>query len=128
LRNALVPFPSAIGLTPKGTDGMPELLLRRSTVFAIAMAATGLSLIGFASISLGAVIVGETRRINLDPKAAVSMDAMKAQYKRPATIPFPKENPYTPEKAGLGKKLYFDTQLSVTSTQSCASYHSPSLG
>ena len=27
---------------------------------------------------------------------------------------FPKENPYTPEKFSLGKKLYFDTRLSVT--------------
>ena len=56
------------------------------------------------------------------------MDAMKAQYRRPATIPFPKENPYTPEKAALGKKLYFDTRLSVTSAQSCASCHSPGFG
>ena len=29
------------------------------------------------------------------------------------TIPFPKDNPYTPEKAALGKKLYFDTRISV---------------
>jgi Cytochrome c peroxidase len=62
------------------------------------------------------------------PKAAPGIDAMKAQYKRPATIPFPKENPYTPEKTALGKKLYFDTRLSVTSAQSCASCHSPGFG
>ena len=39
---------------------------------------------------------------------------------KPATIPvplglipvqFPKDNPYTPEKAALGKLLYFDTRL-----------------
>jgi len=46
---------------------------------------------------------------------------LKALYRRPASIPFPKENPYTPEKFSLGKKLYFDTRLSVTSAQSCAS-------
>jgi cytochrome c peroxidase len=101
---------------------------RRSTLLATAVAAAGFGAIGFASIGLGAVIVGETRRIDLGTKAAPGIDAMKAQYKRPATIPFPKENPYTPEKAELGKKLYFDTRLSVTSAQSCASCHSPGFG
>ena len=100
----------------------------RSTLLATAVAAAGFGAIGFASIGLGAVIVGETRRIDLGAKAAPGIDAMKAQYKRPATIPFPKENPYTPEKAALGKKLYFDTRLSVTSAQSCASCHSPGFG
>ena len=53
---------------------------------------------------------------------------MKAQYRRPPSIPFPKENPYTPQKMLLGKKLYFDTRLSVTSAQSCASCHNPGFG
>jgi cytochrome c peroxidase len=92
------------------------------------MAATALGLIGFANLSQGAAIVGEMRRTEPSPKAAVALDAMKAEYRRPASIPFPKENPYTPEKASLGKKLYFDTRISVTSAQSCASCHSPGFG
>src|SRR3954468_17557859 len=90
--------------------------------------ATALGLFGFINTSRGAALVGETRRIDLGPKAATGIDAMKALYKRPASIPFPKENPYTPEKFSLGKKLYFDTRLSVTSAQSCASCHSPGFG
>jgi cytochrome c peroxidase len=108
--------------------GMSGFFPRQSTLLATAVAAAAFGALGFASIGLGAVIVGETRRIDLGPKAAPGMDAMKAQYKRPATIPFPKENPYTPEKTALGKKLYFDTRLSVTSAQSCASCHSPGFG
>ena len=92
---------------------MPGLFPRRSNLFGTVVVAASLGAVGFASIGLGAVIVGETRRIDLSQKAAPGMDTMKAQYKRPATIPFPKENPYTPEKATLGKKLYFDTRLSV---------------
>ena len=55
---------------------------------------------------------------------------------KPATIPvplglipvqFPKDNPYTPEKAALGKLLYFDTRLSADNTVSCASCHSPAF-
>ena len=92
----------------------------------VAVAAAGL--IGFANFGFSAVLVGETRQTQPSPKATAAIDAMKAEYRRPAMIPFPKENPYTPEKAALGKKLYFDTRLSVTSAQSCASCHSPGFG
>jgi cytochrome c peroxidase len=100
----------------------------RSVLFATAIAATSLGIFGFATISLGSAIVGETRRVDLSQKATPGMDALKAQYRRPPMIPFPKTNPYTPEKAALGKKLYFDTRLSVTSAQACASCHSPGFG
>jgi len=102
--------------------------LSRLTVFAAVIAATSTAAIGFATLSFGAVIVGETRRVDLGAKAPAGVDAMKALYRRPSTIPFPKDNPYTPEKAALGKKLYFDTRISVTSAQSCASCHSPGFG
>src|SRR5207302_2305861 len=82
----------------------------------------------FARIGFGAALVGETRQVSLQPSAAQGTDALKALYRRPAAIPFPKENPYTPDKAALGKKLYFDTRLSVSSAQSCGSCHSPSFG
>ena len=61
---------------------------------------------------------------------AVSNDiaALKAKFRRPADIPFPKDNPYTPEKAALGKALYFDPRLSGDSSTSCASCHVPQLG
>jgi cytochrome c peroxidase len=98
-------------------------ILSRSIVAAVAVGALGL-----ASNCFGAATVGETRRIDLDQKTTVGIDEMKRQYLRPPLIPFPKENPYTPEKASLGKKLYFDPRISVTSSQSCASCHSPGFG
>jgi cytochrome c peroxidase len=52
----------------------------------------------------------------------------KAGYKRPAEIPFPADNPYTPEKAALGKALYFDARLSGAQNMNCASCHNPSFG
>lgn len=39
------------------------------------------------------------------------------------SVPFPKDNPYTKEKAALGKKLYFDPCLSADSQISCATCH-----
>jgi cytochrome c peroxidase len=41
-------------------------------------------------------------------------------------IPWPKDNSYNPQKAELGRLLYFDTRLSSNGTISCASCHAPS--
>lgn len=40
-------------------------------------------------------------------------------------IQWPADNPYTPEKAELGKLLYFDPRLSKDRTVSCATCHHP---
>ncbi len=42
-----------------------------------------------------------------------------------APIVWPKDNPYTPEKAELGRVLYFDPRLSSDGSTSCATCHSP---
>jgi len=83
---------------------------------------------GFSDLSLGSAIIGQTHQILIDRKAPRDIDAMKAEYRRPPLIPFPSENRFTPAKASLGKKLYFDPRLSAASLQSCASCHSPSFG
>jgi cytochrome c peroxidase len=41
---------------------------------------------------------------------------------------WPKDNPYSPEKAELGRFLYFDTRLSADGTVSCATCHNPDFG
>lgn len=43
----------------------------------------------------------------------------------PKTMPEPKDNPTTPEKASLGKQLFFDSRLSGDNTMSCATCHLP---
>jgi cytochrome c peroxidase len=55
-------------------------------------------------------------------------DAERAAWKRPDTIPFPADNAYTPERAALGKMLFFDSRLSRDRNLSCASCHNPSFG
>jgi cytochrome c peroxidase len=107
---------------------MLDLCLVRSIVHGTAVTAVIIGAGCFANSGFAAALVGETRRAEVIPKAVASADAMKAEYRRPALIPFPKQNPYTAEKAWLGKKLYFDTRLSVSSAQSCASCHNPGFG
>lgn len=44
-----------------------------------------------------------------------------------AYMPAPEQNPLTPAKAGLGRKLFFDKVLSRDRSVSCASCHDPDL-
>jgi cytochrome c peroxidase len=42
-------------------------------------------------------------------------------------VPVPENNPQTPEKIELGKKLFFDRRLSGDGTMSCATCHNPEM-
>lgn len=86
------------------------------------------AVVGLAGACLAAAIVGETRRIEIAHAPSQGLETMKSAYRRPDFVPFPKDNPFTREKVLLGKTLYFDTRLSATSAQSCASCHSPGFG
>src|SRR5262249_2805913 len=57
---------------------------------------------------------------------------LQAQSPRPKKEPlglmpiiWPADNPYSPEKAELGRLLYFDPRLSADGTVSWATWHSP---
>lgn len=43
-------------------------------------------------------------------------------------VPIPEQNPQTPEKIELGKKLFFDRRLSGDGTMSCVTCHDPEQG
>ena len=80
------------------------------------------------SMAYGDAQVGQTRMIAVAAPEAPSADKLREEYRRPNFIPFPKDNPYTAEKAALGKKLYFDTRLSSGNLLSCAACHNPGFG
>jgi cytochrome c peroxidase len=75
----------------------------------------------------GAALVGQVTRVEPLPQSPSSIDQLKAQYRRPISVAFPKDNPYTPAKAALGKRLFFDTRLSGGNLLSCASCHNPAF-
>ena len=66
--------------------------------------------------------------LSMQPAIADDLDSLKAIYRRPAEIPFPASNPYTLEKAALGKALFFEPRLSGAQNMNCASCHNPSFG
>ena len=55
------------------------------------------------------------------------LGASKTEYKRPGSIPFPHDNPYTDAKSDLGLKLFFDPRLAIAGTMSCATCQNPAL-
>jgi cytochrome c peroxidase len=63
--------------------------------------------------------------------AAALLCAVAAFATPPAPLPpppSPEGNPVTPEKAELGKKLFFDRRLSGDGTMNCATCHDPESG
>lgn len=59
---------------------------------------------------------------------ADKLEMMKAEYRRPSEVPSPSDNAYSPQRAALGKALFFDPRLSGSGAISCASCHNPALG
>src|SRR4051812_5032357 len=102
---------------PYRTEAMPHPFARR--IFSILAV-----FVCVANVTAhAAALVGPTSRVEPQPGTAIGPDALKAEYRRPATIPFPRHNPYTPGKAMLGRMLFFDTRLSGTGSLACASCH-----
>ncbi|MBI1243983.1 MAG: tryptophan tryptophylquinone biosynthesis enzyme MauG [Alphaproteobacteria bacterium] len=87
-------------------------MTNKRIVFALALAA------------LTAACAPEHKQAAIDPKQKEVMDT----YRRPKDIPFDKENPYSREKADLGRALFFDARLGHENAVSCATCHVPGLG
>lgn len=52
----------------------------------------------------------------------------RADYRRPAAIPYPTENAQSDAKENLGRRLFFDPILSASRSISCATCHDERLG
>jgi len=55
------------------------------------------------------------------------VSALKREFHRSASIPFPEDNPFSAGKAALGRMLFFEPLLSGSRSHSCASCHNPGL-
>ncbi len=73
----------------------------------------------------------ETRTRSLQSRKGQVADLDALAKHRPLglpAMPVPADNPLTPEKIGLGRKLFFDRRLSLNNTFSCAMCHIPEQG
>jgi cytochrome c peroxidase len=82
--------------------------------------------LGLAAVAAAAAALGWGLAAGTDPEPDLA--ELRQRYVRPAAPPFPDDNPYSPAKARLGKKLFFDQRLSGNNDISCAGCHNPDLG
>jgi cytochrome c peroxidase len=62
------------------------------------------------------------------PRSADNLTALKASFRRPATVPFPADNPFSEQKRALGEALFHDKRLSLDGSLACASCHERGKG
>jgi cytochrome c peroxidase len=83
---------------------------------------------------LAGAVIGTGAALLLQPvvlQAAPGDDdlaALKASFRRPATVPFPADNPFSEAKRALGEALFHDRRLSVDGSLACASCHEQGKG
>ncbi|WGS85555.1 cytochrome c peroxidase [Methylomonas sp. UP202] len=73
----------------------------------------------------------QTDSLALEQRRGKSADLLAFALKPPLglpKLPVPKDNPLTPAKIALGRKLFFDRRLSLNDTFSCAICHIPEQG
>jgi cytochrome c peroxidase len=82
-------------------------------------------------LGAGAAIMGAAHLGLRDAFAASRLElvagddlvARKALFRRPSTVPFPPDNPFSEQKRALGDALFHDKRLSVDGSLACASCH-----
>lgn len=78
--------------------------------------------VGMAVLAALVCVAGFTTK-SVYPEQRPSLEG----YRRPASVPFPDNDPYTAAKSELGRELFFDPIFSDSRTRSCATCHNPSL-
>lgn len=87
-----------------------------------------ISLVAIIVIIVNVSFASYRKKNNEIDLANTALETLKSKYKRPGTIPFPENNPYSDAKAHLGKLLFFETRISRSGVMSCATCHNPSFG
>ncbi|MCJ2037031.1 cytochrome-c peroxidase [Methylobacterium sp. J-068] len=90
-----------------------------------ALAGAALLAVVTAEISRHPTRAGEPAPV-ASPTSQAELAAARDAYRRDETIAHPADNPYSPAKAELGRRLFFDPVLSGAGTMTCASCHNPS--
>lgn len=81
-----------------------------------------------SSLTIFMSVAIPSQSTNAQVAGNTKLEELKTSYSRPDHIEFPKDAPYSPQMATLGKLLFFDPRLSKAQNMSCATCHNPSFG
>lgn len=73
----------------------------------------------------------QTQSVAISKRQGKTADLLKTIHQPPLglpKVPVPADNPITPAKISLGRKLFYDRRLSINNTFSCAMCHIPEQG
>ena len=82
--------------------------------------------IGYGLVGLAALLAFVGPGVAQDSETA-RIAALKAAFARPTYVPHPANNPPTPEKIALGRRIFQDPVLSANGKVSCATCHDARL-
>src|SRR4051812_14752492 len=103
---------------------MAAFSIRRALV--VAFAAGGM--LGSTSALVVQPLLGQAAAAAAQSADVDDLVKLKAAFRRPTTVPFPTDNPYSEKKRTLGEALFRDTRLSIDMSRSCASCHDRAKG
>jgi len=83
-----------------------------------------IALLALAPLLVASVIGAAARPAS---EAQSDLAALKAKYRRPASVPHPPDNAPTEARVRLGRSLFFDPRLSGSGVMSCGTCHNPGL-
>ena len=78
-----------------------------------------------ATLLMTAVALAQTAKKTANKSANMSVNKVPLGL---LPIPWPADNPYSPDKVELGRLLYFDKRLSADNSVACATCHVPEKG
>ena len=80
-----------------------------------------------AGSSRWSTVVAATGALLCAPALVHAEQDHRQAYSRPETVPYPKDNAFSPARAELGRTLFFDPRLSAKGIMSCGTCHNPSF-
>ena len=92
------------------------------------LAATAFLAGGVIGAAAAALVPSAILQAAPTPRSMDELAALKASFRRPPTVPFPADNPFSEPKRALGEALFHDKRLSIDGSLACASCHERGKG
>src|SRR5262249_16842286 len=101
---------------------------RMSAPVRMRLAATAFLAGGVIGAAAAALVPSAILQAAPTPRSTDELAALRASFRRPPTVPFPADNPFSEPKRALGEALFHEKRLSIDGSLACASCHERGKG